>query len=35
MGKNRGWAEQNQIPFENVKPIRVLEFGDPVLDEKI
>jgi len=35
IGKKRGWSEQIHMPNENIKPIRVLEFRNSVLDEKI
>ena len=35
LAKKRGWSEKDEILTEEVKPLRVLEFGDPVIDERV
>ena len=33
LGKKRGWMEQEKIYEDHFKPLRVLDFNNPIIDE--
>ena len=35
LGKKRGWMENEKPQLEEFKPIRVLDFGDDIIDERV
>ena len=35
LGKKRGWMENEKPQLEDFKPIRVLDVGDDIIDERI
>ena len=35
IGKKRGWSEKEEVQISEPKPIRVLDFGDDIIDERV